>query len=270
MIGGIAALGACSAPPSGASGGNPPEPTPESLAGKTTTAQEQVSTDRVHSPARRSTVELVMIRPARYTGRLPVCLALHGRSSTARMFLDLGVPEMLNAVIATGVQPFAVVAVDGGNSYWVARDSNDDPQRMLAEDLPTWLTNRGFAASPFAAFGISMGGYGALNYARNSRLSAVAAVSAALFASWPDARSRNAFVDQAAWEATEPLLHVDEIKTDALGVWCGTDDPFIDRARELVDKAKPRVSALGNGGHNETYWRRILPEVLHFVGETLP
>lgn len=243
---------------------------PQSLVVPTSGApSESVTTERVYSPARATSVELITMRPAGVAGRLQICLALHGKGAGARMFLDLGVPDMLNNLVAQGVPPFAVVAVDGGDNYWVARDA-DDPQKMLTVDIPTWMASRGFATLPFAVMGISMGGYGALNYARNPGLSAVAAVSAALFNSWPDARGRNAFADQAQWEATEPLRHPDDIRTVPLGVWCGTSDPFVAQARQLVTKAHPRITSIGAGGHDAAYWHRVLPDVLHFVGETLP
>src|SRR5262249_1689366 len=154
---GMAAYG-CSVPPTGAT----PDPTtvapPESLS-KPAVPNDPVAIETMHSPARDANVELITIRPEGVGGRLPACIALAGRASTARMFLDLGVPELLNAAVNAGSKPFAVVAVDGGDSYWVAKKPTDDPQKMLTEDLPTWLANRGFTA-PFAAFGISMGGYG--------------------------------------------------------------------------------------------------------------
>ena len=244
---------------------------PQSLGAPTSAAPtEPVTIERVFSGGRNTTVELVTIRPQGITGPLQVCLALHGKGGSARTDLDLGVPDMLNAVVAAGVPPFAVVAVDGSDNYWVARGA-DDPQKMLTVDVPTWLNNRsGFATLPFAAIGISMGGYGALNYARNPGLSAVAAISAALFDNWPDAKTRNAFADEAQWQATEPLRHLDDIRAVPLGVWCGTSDPFISQARQLASKGKPRITALGPGAHDATYWHRVLPEVLRFVGETLP
>ncbi|HEU5475018.1 MAG TPA: alpha/beta hydrolase-fold protein [Actinophytocola sp.] len=237
-----------------------------------TIAPEPISTEWVQSTARSAQVELVTIRPAGVIGKLPVCLALHGRSANAKTFLDLGVPDALNlATSTTGTRPFAVVSVDGGDSYWVARQPSDDPQKMLLQDLPIWLSNRGFEPIPFAAMGISMGGYGALNYARNPGLAAVAAISSALFDNWTEARKRNAFASEAAWEATEPLRHIDELgAATQLGVWCGTSDPFIAQSRRLVERAHPRISAITAGDHTEPYWRRILPEVLRFIGAAAP
>lgn len=264
----MAATCGCSVPKTGAAQSPDPPTAQESLT-KPVAPPESLTIETVHSPARDANVELITMRPKGVGGRLPVCLALHGRSNTARMFLDLGVPDLLNEAVSGGVKPFAVVAVDGGDSYWVARNPQDDPQKMLTEDLPTWLANRGFTA-PFSAFGISMGAYGALNYARTPGLSAVAAISGALFLNWADAKSRNAFVDEARWEATEPLLHPGDVKSAQLGVWCGASDPFITANRQLISKANPKVSAISPGDHSATYWKRILPQVISFIGSTVP
>jgi pimeloyl-ACP methyl ester carboxylesterase len=261
------ALGGCATPQKARPASN--NVATESSAQAVKGPQDQVSRERVYSPARNTAVELITIRPLGVSGVLQVCLALHGKGNTAAMFLDLGVPEMLTALVNAGVPPFAVVSVDGGDNYWTARNG-DDPQGMLTRDIPTWLGNRSLGTLPFSVLGISMGAYGALNYARNPGLSACAVISAALFDNWTDAKARNAFADQAQWEATEPLRHLDTVSTVPLGVWCGTGDPFVAQSRELVNKGKPRISAIGAGAHDETYWRRVLPDALRFVGETLP
>jgi hypothetical protein len=51
-----------------------------------------------------------------------------------------------------------------------------------------------------------------------------------------------------------------------LGVWCGNDDPFVDSARELVDRTHPEVAAIGPGTHENTYFLRVMPDVIHFIG----
>ena len=83
-----------------------------------------------------------------------------------------------------------MVSLDGGDSYWVPRSDSDDPQRMLTEELPVWLAERGLG-SVFGVFGISMGAYGALNYARAVPGLTVAAVSPALFLTWSEAEARD-------------------------------------------------------------------------------
>ena len=231
----------------------------------------QVTIEKLRSNTRGQDVTLITMRPEGVGGVLPVCLALHGRGGDAHMYEALGMPQFLTAAAQDGVPPFAVVAVDGGpDSYWVATDPSDDPQRMLVEELPTWLAARGLRTEPNAVLGISMGCFGALNYARRQQACAGAAViSPALFTSWSDAQRRGVFSDEAQWEAKEPLRHVDEFSAVPLAVWCGTEDPFLPAASTLISHAHPAVSAVDSGAHDVDYWRRVLPDALRFVGEHL-
>jgi S-formylglutathione hydrolase FrmB len=243
----------------------------EQRATTTSKLPEPVITQRVPSDARGREIVLTVMRPEGVAKvDLPVCLALHGRGATGQMFVDLGVPAMLTAAVAAGMPPFAVAAVDGGDSYWIAVDPADDPQRMLTDELPTWLDTLGLVAAPVAVLGISMGAYGAFNYVRtHPGLRSVAVVSPAMFASWTDARARSVFADRAQWEATEPLQHTESMARDKLGLWCGTADPFAPVVRQLVAKVKPATAVIGPGAHDAPYWTRVLPDVLRFVGSHL-
>ncbi|MFJ7215459.1 alpha/beta hydrolase [Amycolatopsis sp. NPDC098790] len=250
---------------------SPPTPDPPAVAPPTRPSppRDPVTVERVHSAARGTDVDLVLITPEGVPASgLPVCLALHGRGARARTFLDLGVPAALTAAVRAGAPPFAVAAVDGDH-YWVDVGSGDDPQRMLTDEVPAWLAGHDLRPAS-AAFGISMGGFGALRFARSHPdLKAVATASAALFVSWPDARSRKVFSGEDNWRAEEPLLHPAELRPDALGVWCGESDPFLSADRRLVKAVSPAVSRFSPGGHQDEYWRGILPDVLDFVGQRL-
>ncbi|OLF05404.1 alpha/beta hydrolase, partial [Actinophytocola xanthii] len=229
-----------------------------------------VTIERVRSMARRTEIELIVIRPEGAEPDLPVCLALHGRGENARMFLDLGLPDMLSSLVnSQGGSPFAVVAVDGGDSYWVARQPEDDPQLMLTDDMPKWLGERGLATNPFAVLGISMGGYGALNYAANPNKPVAAAISPALFLSWSEAANRDAFANEQRWRDTDPLQNVPAYTGVPVGLWCGESDPFVDGARDLAEKLRPPIAEIEPGGHDATYWRKVLPRALRFVGQHL-
>jgi len=228
-----------------------------------------VSAQSLESAARGTQVHLVTIVPEGVPAAgLPVLLALHGRGADAQTLVDLGLPELLTAAVRAGASPFAIAAVDGGDSYWHRR-SGDDPQAMLHDEVPGWLTAGGFGPV-FGALGISMGGFGALLWARGagsaSRPAAIIAVSPALFSTWADAKARNVFADEADWAASEPLRHVDAIDGSTLGVWCGAEDPFAAQARELASKAHAAVSRFDSGAHDDGYWRRVLPEALAFAG----
>lgn len=218
------------------------------------------------STARGRGVRVIAMFPGGQVERLPTFLALHGRGSAASFFLDLGLPAMLAAAVKDGVAPFAVLAVDGGDSYWVAKDPADDPQRMLVDEVPGWLTEFGLIENPYGAIGISMGAYGALNYVRTVPGPPSAAVlSPALFTDWSQARARNAFADEAAWQRTEPLRHPDGLH-GAIGVWCGTSDPFLPAAKKLVATGRTEVGRFTPGGHDVAYWRGVMPEALRFLG----
>ena len=200
---------------------------------------------------------------------LPVCLVLHGRGGSAAAMIELGLPGFLAGALRAGSAPFGLVAVDGGDSYWISRDRADDPQAMLRDELPTWLPPFGLAAVPRAVAGISMGGFGALVYARGragpntATPPAVAVLSPALYRTWAAARARDAFADESSWAAAEPLRHPSGLPR--LGVWCAERDPWIGEARQLATAEHAAVARFGPGGHDVDYWRRVMPDVLGFL-----
>jgi pimeloyl-ACP methyl ester carboxylesterase len=263
--GALALLAGCSTAPSGPPPGPPAVPVPTGPA----PLREPVTVQRMSSAARGTDVDLVLISPEGVPASgLPVCLALHGRGARARTFPELGLPAALTAAVRAGVPPFAIAAVDGDH-YWVDVGDEDDPQKMLAEEVPTWVKQRDLRP-PSAVFGISMGGFGALRFARaHPDLKATAVASAALFVSWPDARARKVFSGEANWRAEEPLLHTGELRGADLGVWCGESDPFEGADRRLVKAVSPAVSSFSPGKHEDEYWRGVLPDVLKFVGQRL-
>ncbi|MEV6646628.1 alpha/beta hydrolase-fold protein [Amycolatopsis sp. NPDC051371] len=261
----LALLAGCSSPPAGPPPGPPAVPAPTGPS----PLRDPVTVQRMPSAARGTDVDLVLITPEGVpSSGLPVCLALHGRGARARTFLELGVPSALTEAVRAGTPPFAVAAVDGDH-YWVDVGSGDDPQRMLTDEVPGWLAGRDLRPAS-AVFGISMGGFGALRFARaHPDLKAVATASAALFVSWPDARSRKVFSGEDNWRAEEPLLHTGELAAGQLGVWCGDADPFLGADRKLVKAVNPAVARFSPGKHEDEYWRGVLPDVLKFVGQRL-
>ncbi|PVU82847.1 esterase [Cellulomonas sp. WB94] len=230
-----------------------------------------VTTRSVESAARGTRVSLGTMTPAGVDAAgLPVLLALHGRGANAQTLVDLGLPEFLTAAVQAGASPFAIAAVDGGDRYWHAVGS-DDPQAMLRDEVPAWLADAGLGPV-FGALGISMGAFGALLWARLAATppTAVVAISPALFPTWGDAKVRDVFVDEADWAESEPLRHLDAIDGSTLGVWCGTEDPFVSAARELADGTGAAAAHFDPGAHTEGYWRRVLPDALAFAAAEVP
>jgi enterochelin esterase-like enzyme len=229
-----------------------------------------VHVEKLRSQARGTTVQLITMLPpgAARPGDLPVCLALHGRGADAQTMVDTGLPQFLAEAVAAGVPPFALVAVDGGDATYWHLTGSDDPQRMLLDEVPGWLAGQGLR-TPGGAMGISMGGSGALRYARNrgAGFGPVALLSPALFRDWPDARAVEVFRDEADWREHEPLLHLDQPHGSPLGVWCGTEDPFCDAARGLA--AGAAQAHFPRGEHTAGFWRRVMPDTVAFLGNAL-
>lgn len=232
---------------------------------------KNVSVERRYSEARKQHVDMVAIHPAGVSPRgLPVCLMLHGRFGDA---LDsvAGLPTWLSNSVAAGrIPPFTLLSVDGGpNNYWHRRP-DDDAMSMLLEEVPRWLAERGLSR-PIAAAGISMGGFGALVYARRRRelgepLRAAGVVAPALHTNWREMRKRRAFTNEAEWTAIDPLRHVESLGDLPVGVWCGNGDRFIDGTRRFIRLADPTYASTSPGRHNKTYFRKALPELVDFIG----
>jgi pimeloyl-ACP methyl ester carboxylesterase len=216
-----------------------------------------------HSAARGRTVDVVtMIPTGADPARLPVCLVLHGRNNNARGMITLGLPQFLTAAVRSGVPPFVFVAVDGGDSYWVAKTPSDDPQRMLAFELTGWLTTLGLAPTPSTVLAISMGCFGALVYARTNPVRRMSLLSPALFQDWTDAQTVHAFAGEQQWAANEPLRRP---APPNLGIWCGREDPFYPAAHQLADQSRPAIASFPHGQHDDDFWRRMLPLAIPYV-----
>jgi S-formylglutathione hydrolase FrmB len=236
-----------------------------------------VRREQVHSAARGRAVSLVTITPigTRPAG-LPVCVALHGLNGDAMSLVASGLPGFLSTAVARRTtRPFALVAVDGGNSYWHEHTRGDDPMGMLVDELPRWLRERGLRPTPFAATGVSMGGFGALHYARVRAerampLDAVGVVAPALITTWREMSKRRAFRGPDDWARYDPLRNLPALGQVPIGLWCGTEDRFITGAREFIATGRPTVASLGPGGHDDAYFRPAWPEVLTFLGRHHP
>ncbi|MGM1057829.1 alpha/beta hydrolase [Saccharothrix sp. Mg75] len=235
-----------------------------------------VTVERVRSRYRDREVDLLtMVPPGVSTRGLPLSILLHGRNGTARLAAFGGLPEVLVAAVGRGsVPPFGFVAVDGGDNYWHENFPGDDPMAMLLEEVPVWLAERGFGA-PFACTGVSMGGFGALLYGRRrterrERTAAVAAVSPGLITTWEEMAKRNAFRDPEQWARLDPLKNLDKLGDAPTGVWVGDRDRFIEGTRILLANAKLAVESVTPGGHDDTFYRKVVPDVVRFLGRRVP
>lgn len=235
--------------------------------------------ERVYSAARGREIDFITFLPPNPPVGVPMSLLLHGLHSSARYAAPTGLLECLVADVQNRVTPpFGFVAVDGGDSYWHENQRGDDPMAMLLEEVPRWLAARGLggaAGSPFAATGESMGGFGALLYARRrverrEPPAAVATLAPALITSWQEMSKRGAFHDAADWSSMDPLLHVEELRNVPTAIWCGTEDDFITGARKYFAEAHPAIAYTAPGVHGDSFNRTVVPSVVGFLGKHVP
>ncbi|WP_197320287.1 alpha/beta hydrolase family protein [Saccharomonospora sp. NB11] len=244
-----------------------------------TDIEGSVHVERRYSRHRNQHVDVVYKLPRQlpWPG-LPMVLLLHGRGGTARRTGPPGLTSALGKAVSSGrTPPFGFVAVDGGNTYWHEHDHGDDPMGMLLEEVPAWLREHDLGDSrglPFAVAGTSMGGFGALLYARRRSerrqpVYAAAALAPAIMP-WRKMRTRNVWRNQAQWRSMDPLANVDKLRGIPTGIWCGDDDPFVDGVRAFIRRAHPEVAHIDNGGHNNKYFRTTVPGLLRFLGRYAP
>jgi pimeloyl-ACP methyl ester carboxylesterase len=165
---------------------------------------------------------------------------------------------MARAMSRAQVTRFAIICVDGGETYWHQRADGDDPAGMIVHEVLPRAAAAGMHTGRIGLVGLSMGGYGALLIAeqfsaeqpstfrfRTKRrgteelraggepgggpaVAAVAALSPAVFASYDDARAANpeAFDSPADFTRNDVVSGLITLRRVPAFIACGTDDPF--------------------------------------------
>jgi enterochelin esterase-like enzyme len=204
---------------------------------------------------------------------LPMLLVLHGRGDDHRDVLgthQLG--AFLSDTIRTGARPFAVVGVDGGDhSYWHRRQSGEDPQAMILDELLPVLAGHGLQTARFGVGGWSMGGYGALLLAERlgpARVAVCAVDSPALWLHAGDSAS-GAFDGRADFDAHDVITQRARLAGIPVRVACGTSDPFLPGVQAFLRAVPSAASDLSPGAHNLAFWQHAAPAQLVFVGQHL-
>ncbi|MCG5468382.1 esterase family protein [Micromonospora sp. LAH09] len=185
---------------------------------------------------------------------LPVCLVLHGASTTARDFPGLGLGRFLTDAVRRGAPPFVLAGATGDRLSWRPSD-RDDPQRMVREELPAWCAEQGFDTNRLAAWGWSMGGFGSLLLAE----------------AWPGLLRAVAALSPAVAPGDAVFAGVDRLRGTPLGLWCGHQDDFLNDVQAL-ERALPEPAArteYADGRHDFRYWGRVIPDALDFVAAAL-
>jgi len=209
----------------------------------------------------------VIALPPGQTGMLRPVIALHGKDGNANMMLEAGVEDALAKLVKEGKTPFAVVGVDGGNTYWHQRASGSDSGAMVLEELLPMLSSMGMDTSRVGFMGWSMGGYGALHLGAKlgpSRTAGICAISPALFTSFTGS-TPGAFDSFDDW-VQNGVTGLPALSQIPLRVDCGTSDRFCFATRQFVGQLKaPPAGSFSAGGHDMSYWRQQLPGELAWM-----
>jgi enterochelin esterase-like enzyme len=213
--------------------------------------------------------------PLGAVGPVRVLIALHGKGATHTDTFDTGLH--LDAVLAqqqaTGVRPFAIAGIDGGDTYWHPRADGEDAAAMVIDEFLPLLAGLGLDTDTIALLGWSMGGYGALWLASllgPRRVAAVAAESPALWLHAGDT-APGAFDDAADFAAHSVFTRRTDLTGIPLRIDCGTSDPFYPATKQYV-AGLPTTPAGGfqPGSHTMDYWQSMAPAQLGFIGAHLP
>jgi pimeloyl-ACP methyl ester carboxylesterase len=209
---------------------------------------------------------------------------------------------MARAMSRARVSRFAIICVDGGETYWHKRADGDDPAGMIVHEVLPRAAAAGMHTGRIGIVGLSMGGYGALLIAEQfsaeqpstfqfrtrhgteeleaggepgggPAVAAVAALSPAVFATYDDARAANpgAFDSPADFTRNDVVSGLFTLRRVPAFIACGTDDPFqpevaLVRSRLAALAHRPVPGGIMPGCHDGSFWARHWPAALEFAG----
>jgi S-formylglutathione hydrolase FrmB len=216
-----------------------------------------------------------IVRPAGGSEGRPLLIFLHGRGGDPDSSLS---DELFAALHGLGDRAPAIAFVNGGDhSYYHDRDDGPWGRYVVDEALPAALRRTGADPRRVAIGGISMGGFGALDLARQhpNRFCAVGGHSPALWQAAGD--TPDGAFDDADDFASHDVMAV-AAGPDALGskpIWLdgGDEDPF----RSSTDTTAATLRSSGHnvrihhwpGGHDSDYWNARMPAYLRFYAGAL-
>lgn len=209
----------------------------------------------------------VIARPPGITGPLRPVIALHGVRGSAKQVMSFGVEQALADLAKAGRPPIAVVAVDGGDTYWHRRAGGEDAGSMVLNELIPRLATMSLDISRVGFLGWSMGGYGAMLLGARlgaARTAGICAVSPALYQSYT-ASTLGAFDSYDDW-IRNTVFGSPALSTIPLRIDCGNDDRFAPATHQFIAQLHTApAGGFSPGGHDEVFWRQQLPAELAWL-----
>src|SRR4051794_1392377 len=210
-------------------------------------------------------------------GKRPLVVFLHGRGLKPESLLS---DEFYSGLARLGPRAPIVVALDGGDhSYWHDRRGGRWGSYVLREAIPAAVRELGADGSRVAIGGISMGGYGAFELAREARRGRFCAVGGPSPAFWLSAgqTAPGAFDDAADFARHDVYryvrTHSHPYGSTPLWIDRGTRDPFRPYDASIVRELKARGALLQShvwpGAHTGSYWRAHTAGYLRFYADAL-
>jgi pimeloyl-ACP methyl ester carboxylesterase len=219
----------------------------------------------------RGPVNLAIAVPEADPAPVAVAYLLPGRGSDAGAAMGLGFDGFLAAWLRAGGAPFAIAAVDAGESYFHARRGGEDRLALVRDELPAAVANAlGTIVAREALIGQSMGGYGALLAAEREpqRYRAVAVAGPAIFPSYEDEHRSvgDAFDSAADYARYDVIAHASALRGRPVQIWCGRRDPFLPGVRAFARACPTAELHVDPGCHDEGFWRATAAAVVAFIG----
>jgi S-formylglutathione hydrolase FrmB len=245
----------------------PAEPLPVDPASAGTALPTRVSGSFISAARGGVLTNWIIARPPGQTGPLRPVIALHGVRGNAKQVMSFGVEEGLAELVKAGRPPFAVVSVDGGDSYWHRRAGGEDAGSMVVNELIPMLATQGLDTTRVGFIGWSMGAYGALLLGARlgpQRTAGICAISPALYQSYT-ASTLGAFDSYEDW-TNNTVFGQPALSSIPLRVDCGQDDRFAPATHQFIAQLRiPPAGGFTAGGHDEAYWRQQLPSELAWL-----
>ena len=263
-------------------------------------ARGELRAETFLAPSLGQSVRYVVDLPPSYAApgdkHYPVVYALHGLFEGEGFWERRGLAAILARLREQGtVRDFLVVAVDGGNSFFV-NGRLGAYQDLVTRDIVAEVESR-YRVVPGRAgralLGVSMGGYAALRiaFAEPGRFLAVATHSAMLLETIPNATEgagrwqmsalEAAFgspIDNERWAAADPLRlveRVDKAEAPALYFDCGAGDRYGLAAgqkrldQKLTARGVRHTTELAPGDHGYEFVKSRLETSLLFLDRAL-